>query len=323
MYLRAPFDSDGDCVRDRVAVDIIRPAEAAAAGVKVPVIMDASPYFRCCGRGNESETKTYESDGTIGKLPLFYDNYFVPRGYAVAGVDLVGTARSTDCGDVGARYEVRGAKAAIDWLNGRLPGYDLQGKRVTADWTNGKVGMIGKSWDGTIANGVAGTGVDGLETVVPISAISSWYDSIRFGAVLRSSGYVHFLAGRRPEPAVVAGALTGARQTARSARRERARGMAHPALLGEQAGLSRILDSAAGVHLEPPDTAVVSARERPGRQPVRVPDPGQLPGQQGGCVHVRERRRPRRRDGSCDEPPQRVVRSSQACLRCAIWLPTR
>ena len=123
--------------------------------------MDASPYFQCCGRGNESETKTYESDGTIGKLPLYYDNYFVPRGYAVAGVDLVGTSRSTGCGDVGGRYEVAGAKAAIEWLNGRLPGYDSAGKKVTADWSTGKVGMIGKSWDGSIANGVAATGVAG------------------------------------------------------------------------------------------------------------------------------------------------------------------
>ena len=36
--------------------------------------------------------------------------------------------------------------------------------------------MIGKSYDGTLANGVAATGVKGLKTIVPISAISSWYD---------------------------------------------------------------------------------------------------------------------------------------------------
>ena len=36
--------------------------------------------------------------------------------------------------------------------------------------------MIGKSCDGTIANGVAATGVEGLRTIVPIGAISSWYD---------------------------------------------------------------------------------------------------------------------------------------------------
>ena len=201
VFVRAPFDSDHDGKRDRIAVDIVRPSEASAAHVKVPVIMDASPYFQCCGRGNEDETKTYEANGTIGKLPLYYDNYFVPRGYAVAGVDLTGTSRSTGCGDVGGRYEVEGAKAAIDWLNGRAVAYDLQGHEVRADWTTGKVGMIGKSWDGSIANGVAATGVEGLSTVVAISAISSWYDYTRFGGVLRSPGYVDFLAsyvGGRP-----------------------------------------------------------------------------------------------------------------------------
>ena len=186
--MQAPFDSDHDGKPDRIAVDIIRPAEAAAAHVKVPVIMDASPYFQCCGRGNESETKTYRADGTISKLPLFYDNYFVPRGYAVVGVDLVGTSRSTGCPDVGGRYEVLGAKAAIDWLNGRAAGYDANGAKVTAGWSTGKVGMIGKSWDGSIANGVAATGVAGLSTVVAISSISSWYDYTRFGGVLRSPG---------------------------------------------------------------------------------------------------------------------------------------
>ncbi len=202
VYVQAPFDSDHDGKPDRIAVDIIRPAEAAAAHVRVPVIMDASPYFQCCGRGNENETKTYRADGTISKLPLFYDNYFVPRGYAVAGVDLTGTSRSTGCGDVGGRYEVLGAKAAIDWLNGRATGYDASGAKVTAYWSTGKVGMIGKSWDGSIANGVAATGVAGLSTVVAISSISSWYDYTRFGGVLRSPGYVDALAsyvGGRPK----------------------------------------------------------------------------------------------------------------------------
>jgi X-Pro dipeptidyl-peptidase len=40
-----------------VAVDIVRPRETDAAGVKIPVIMDSSPYYQCCGRGNESELK--------------------------------------------------------------------------------------------------------------------------------------------------------------------------------------------------------------------------------------------------------------------------
>src|SRR5262249_19643751 len=159
---------------DRVVADIIRPREAAAAGVKVPVIMDASPYYQCCGRGNESEKKVYAADGTVTKFPLYYDNYFVPRGYAYIAADLPGTSRSTGCEDVGGSEEVQGAKAVIDWLNGRTVGRTASGTVVTATaWTTGKVGMIGKSWDGTIANAVAATGVAGLETIVPISGISS------------------------------------------------------------------------------------------------------------------------------------------------------
>ena len=45
--------------------------------------------------------------------------------------------------------------------------------------------MIGKSYDGTFANGVAATGVDGLTTIVPISAISDWYDYSRMGGIRR------------------------------------------------------------------------------------------------------------------------------------------
>jgi X-Pro dipeptidyl-peptidase len=194
VWVQTPTDADQDGVKDRVAVDIVRPR--TATGVKVPVIMDASPYYACCGRGNESEIKEYDANGVITKEPLFYDNYFVPRGYAFAGVDLSGTNRSTGCEDVGGPDEVAGAKAAIDWLNGRAPGFSAPsgGAKVSArSWTTGKVGMIGKSWDGSIANGVAATGVDGLATIVPISAISSWYDYMRFNGTLRASGYPSYL----------------------------------------------------------------------------------------------------------------------------------
>ncbi|MET8849075.1 Xaa-Pro dipeptidyl-peptidase [Amycolatopsis sp. NPDC004625] len=171
-------DGDGDGRSDRVAADIVRPAELAAG---VPVIMDASPYYSCCGRGNESELKTYDSAGKPVKFPLFYDNYFVPRGYAVVQVDLAGTNRSAGCADVGGPSDVGSARKVVDWLNGRATGYSAKtgGSAVTAGWTSGNVGMIGKSYDGTIANGVAATGVAGLKTIVPISAISSWYDYYR------------------------------------------------------------------------------------------------------------------------------------------------
>jgi X-Pro dipeptidyl-peptidase len=192
VWVQTPTDADRDGVPDRVAVDLVRPR--TAAGVKVPVIMDASPYYACCGRGNESELKEYDAQGVISKAPLFYDNYFVPRGYAFAAVDLSGTNRSTGCEDVGGPAEVAGAKAAVDWLNGRAKGFTADGTPVSArSWSTGKVGMIGKSWDGSVANGVAATGVRGLETIVPISAISSWYDYMRYHGSLRSSGYPNYL----------------------------------------------------------------------------------------------------------------------------------
>ena len=72
------MDTDKDGKPDTIAVDIIRPSEPASAGQKVPVIMDASPYFLCCGRGNESQLKTYDSTGVIAAMPHYYDNYFVP-----------------------------------------------------------------------------------------------------------------------------------------------------------------------------------------------------------------------------------------------------
>ncbi|MDQ7803692.1 Xaa-Pro dipeptidyl-peptidase [Amycolatopsis sp. A133] len=171
-------DGDGDGRPDRVAADIVRPGEATS---RVPVIMDASPYYSCCGRGNESELKSYDSAGRPVKFPLFYDNYFVPRGYAVVLVDLAGTNRSAGCADVGGASDVDSARKVVDWLNGRATGYSAKtgGSAVTAGWSTGNVGMIGKSYDGTIANGVAATGVAGLKTIVPIAAISSWYDYYR------------------------------------------------------------------------------------------------------------------------------------------------
>ncbi|WP_406398253.1 Xaa-Pro dipeptidyl-peptidase [Streptomyces sp. NBC_00879] len=191
VWVDTRLDGDGDGRTDRVAVDIVRPREPAQQGRKIPVIMDASPYYSCCGRGNESQKKTYDASGNVVQMPLYYDNFFVPRGYAFVGVDLAGTNRSDGCVDVGGRSDVQSAKAVVDWLNGRARGYTTRtgGERARAGWSNGDTGMIGKSYDGTIANGVAATGVEGLKTIVPIAAISSWYDYyFAKGAPLYDSG---------------------------------------------------------------------------------------------------------------------------------------
>ncbi|MDT0463383.1 Xaa-Pro dipeptidyl-peptidase [Streptomyces gibsoniae] len=191
VWVDTGLDGDGDGKNDRVAVDIVRPREPSAQGRRIPVIMDASPYYSCCGRGNENQLKTYDASGHVVQMPLFYDNFFVPRGYAFVGVDLAGTNRSDGCVDVGGRSDIQSAKAVIDWLNGRAKGYTTRtgDVRTKATWTNGRTGMIGKSWDATIANGVAATGVEGLKTIVPISGISSWYDYyFAKGAPLYDSG---------------------------------------------------------------------------------------------------------------------------------------
>ena len=187
VWVDIGLDLDANGVGDRVAADIVRPATAE----RVPVIIDASPYYTTSGRGNESERKSYDSAGVPIKFPLYYDNYFVPRGYAVALVDFSGSSRSTGCMDTGGRSEVASGKAVIDWLNGRATGYSAAsgGSVVAASWSTGAAAMIGKSWDGSVTQGVAATGVDGLRTIVPISAISSWYDWFRSdGVSFRSFG---------------------------------------------------------------------------------------------------------------------------------------
>ncbi|MEN8654501.1 Xaa-Pro dipeptidyl-peptidase [Streptomyces sp. 21So2-11] len=191
VWVDTRIDGDSDGKTDRVAVDIVRPREPAQQGRKIPVIMDASPYYACCGRGNESQKKTYDANGKPVQFPLYYDNYFVPRGYGFVAVDLAGTNRSDGCVDVGGRSDVQSAKAVVDWLNGRGKAYTTRtgGAPAKAGWTNGNTGMIGKSYDGTVANGVAATGVEGLKTIVPIGAISSWYDYyFAQGAPLYDSG---------------------------------------------------------------------------------------------------------------------------------------
>ncbi|MFI6595123.1 Xaa-Pro dipeptidyl-peptidase [Nonomuraea sp. NPDC050536] len=193
VYVESSVDSDSDGRLDRVRVDIIRPKESGP-GLKVPVIIDESPYYDNSGRGNEGERKVYDASGNPVKFPLFYDNYFVPRGYAVLNVDMIGTTKSEGCPDIGGKADIAGGKAVIDWLNGRAKAFRADGSLATADWTTGKAAMIGKSYDGTLAQGVAATGVQGLVTIVPISAIDSWYKYQRSNGVIYNHDYASWLA---------------------------------------------------------------------------------------------------------------------------------
>ena len=174
VFVDTGFDRDRDGQMDTIKVEVTRPT--TALGAKVPLIIHASPYFNRRTRGG------------------WETNFFVPRGYAVATVALPGTDFSTGCADVGGAREVLGTKAVIDWANGRTTGRYADGSVADASlWTNGKSGMIGVSWDGTIANAVAATGVKGLETIVPVAAISSWYDYTRGNGIPFYTDHVKFL----------------------------------------------------------------------------------------------------------------------------------
>jgi X-Pro dipeptidyl-peptidase len=196
VYIPQPgIDQDGDGALDWIAIEVMRPQQSGP-GVEVPAIVDASPYYTTVCRGNEDECiGDVDADGRNDKWPLFVDNYFVPRGYAYVLAQMNGTGNSTGCPMHGGPGDIAGMKSVIDWLAGRIPGFDRPfGNAVLASWSSGKAAMIGKSYDGTLANGVAATGVEGLETIVPISAISDWYRYSRQSGIRFNTNYPATLA---------------------------------------------------------------------------------------------------------------------------------
>ena len=205
VYVETQVDSDDDGALDRVAIDISRPRESGTAGLKVPVIFEHSPYredvwfdvpyhdVHVDELPQSSPGRTGDRDGAARPtpdLPGSLDNYYVPRGYAVVLGQSIGTGASDGCPTSGDMVETLGTRAVIDWLNGRARGFDEAGAPVTADWTTGAVGMTGVSYNGTLPNMVATTGVEGLKTIIPVAAISSWYDYYRAnGLVVAPGGY--------------------------------------------------------------------------------------------------------------------------------------
>ncbi|WP_037935736.1 CocE/NonD family hydrolase [Streptosporangium roseum] len=196
VRVQSTVDSDGDGKKDLVRVDIIRPKESGP-GLKVPVIMHESPTFDEPGAGFENEKKKYDANGNATKFPLYWDNYFVPRGYAFVSVDMIGTKLSDGCPTSYGAPDVLGGKAVIDWLNGRASAFDDKGDPVKATWTTGRTGMIGHSYEGALGVGVAGTGVQGLETIVPLASYTNGYEASRMnGAISWFKGVQEFMAKR-------------------------------------------------------------------------------------------------------------------------------
>jgi X-Pro dipeptidyl-peptidase len=190
LWVTSRTDSDRDGRPDRVHIDVTRPRETQTQGLRVPVIYEVSPYNAGLrpARMHDVDVPLYVP---APRRPAATDadpGTWVPRGFAVVHADSLGTGGSTGCPTSGGRNETAGARAVIDWLNGRAVARNRAGEVVRATWSTGKVGMIGTSYNGTLPNAVATTGVAGLEAVVAASAISSWYDYYRAGGAVVAPG---------------------------------------------------------------------------------------------------------------------------------------
>lgn len=115
-----------------------------------PVILTYSPY--------NSLGEPSPSDDSLAAR-------YVPRGYARAVADVLGTRGSTGCWDYGGKKE-------------QQSGVDLVKFLAAQPWSSGNVGMIGVSYEGTTPNMIAARGSDvpELKAIVPIAGISAWYD---------------------------------------------------------------------------------------------------------------------------------------------------
>ncbi|MEA2676428.1 MAG: X-Pro dipeptidyl-peptidase [Chloroflexota bacterium] len=204
LWIESSIDSDNDGKTDLIHADVSRVQETDTAGLKVPVVLEVSPYYA----GTAVEANNWSVDHEIGDPPdsrlpavAYYkpntgsistaqESTWVPRGFAVMHAESVGTGESDGCPTSGGRNETLGARAVIDWINGRAKGYTAKDRvtEVTAYWATGSVGMIGTSYNGTLPNAVATTGVEGLDAIIPVSAISNWYDYYRANGMVRAPG---------------------------------------------------------------------------------------------------------------------------------------
>jgi X-Pro dipeptidyl-peptidase len=207
VFVESPTDTDKDGKLDRIYVSINRPS----SDKKLSTIYSISPYAT---GGNydaknhevdfdllpQDESVLYEAATSIKSLSRRFQKTLqgyegapiidAPK-YAQVRAHSVGTGKSTGCPTVGTMDETLAAKSVIDWLNGRARAFYENGQEAKAEWANGNVGMTGTSYDGTLPIMVATTGVEGLKAIVPIAAISNWYDYYRAnGLVVNPGGYI-------------------------------------------------------------------------------------------------------------------------------------
>ncbi|MDQ4007851.1 MAG: CocE/NonD family hydrolase [Actinomycetota bacterium] len=164
-----------------LAAAVVPPAPAAP-GAAAPRLTYAVRYVPTVGdavirveilrdRGYDAQGQpvllTYSPYNSLGEPEPARDSLaerYVPRGYARAVADVLGTRGSTGCWDYGGANEQQSGVDLVRWLAQRR-------------WSSGRVAMIGGSYNGTTASMVAARGGDvpALRAVVPISAISRWY----------------------------------------------------------------------------------------------------------------------------------------------------
>ncbi|ORO46622.1 Xaa-Pro dipeptidyl-peptidase [Streptococcus oralis subsp. tigurinus] len=221
VYVESRVDTDKDGLPDLVKVSIIRPCYDG----QIPSVMTASPYHQ--GTNVKASDKAlYKMEGEFEvkpahtiqleepKLNLFeplgqaelvseaeeklahinssytLNDYFLPRGFANLYVSGVGTRDSQGLMTNGGYHQIEAYKNVIDWLNGRCRAFTdhTRKRQVKADWSNGKVATTGISYLGTMSNGLATTGVDGLEVIIAEAGISSWYNYYRENGLVTSPG---------------------------------------------------------------------------------------------------------------------------------------
>jgi len=221
LYVESRVDTDNDGLPDLVKVSIIRPRYDG----QVPALMTASPYHQ--GTNDKASDKAlYKMEGELEvKLPhtieleepklnlvephgqaevvseaeeklshinssYTLNDYFLPRGFANLYVSGVGTKDSQGLMTNGDYQQIEAYKNVIDWLNGRCRAFTdhTRKRQIKADWSNGKVATTGISYLGTMSNGLATTGVDGLEVIIAEAGISSWYNYYRENGLVTSPG---------------------------------------------------------------------------------------------------------------------------------------
>ena len=221
VYVESRVDTDQKGLPDLVKVSIIRPRYDG----QIPAIMTASPYHQ--GTNDKASDKAlYKMEGNLEVKPAHkieleepqlnlvqpqgqaelvseteeklthinasytLNDYFLPRGFANLYVSGVGTKDSTGFMTNGDYQQIEAYKNVIDWLNGRCRAFTdhTRQRLVKADWSNGKVATTGLSYLGTMSNGLATTGVDGLEVIIAEAGISSWYNYYRENGLVTSPG---------------------------------------------------------------------------------------------------------------------------------------